>query len=160
MALITEEDQDFNSMSASFVEALYADYLRDPNSVSHDWQRFFAQIAPHEWPQPQLGPSFPTFSMFNPPDAHPAGANGNAAAANGTAYANGRPGTKPALDMAVLQDRVDQLVRAFRVRGHMVSALDPLGLPRPQQPELDPEYCKPMAFPVVIVPTKLDWTSP
>ena len=50
MALVTDEDQqDFNSMSASFVEALYADYLRDPNSVSHDWQRFFAQMPTHEW---------------------------------------------------------------------------------------------------------------
>src|SRR6185503_11551866 len=96
MALVTEEEQqDFNSMSASFVEALYADYLRDPNSVSHDWQRFFAQIAPHEWPQPQLGPSFPTFSMFNPPvDSHPAGVNGGTNGSNGssggTGYANGR----------------------------------------------------------------------
>jgi len=131
MALATDEaDQDFNSMSASFVEALHADYLRDPNSVSNDWQRFFAQIAPHEWPQPQLGPSFPTFSVFNPPSA----TNGN-----GT-HANGHAPTKHGPDMAVLQDRVDQLVRAFRVRGHMAAALDPLGLPRPQQPELEPEY--------------------
>ena len=42
--------------------------------------------------------------------------------------------------MALLQDRVDQLVRAYRVRGHMIAAIDPLGLPRPSQPELDPEY--------------------
>jgi 2-oxoglutarate dehydrogenase E1 component len=92
--------------------------------------------------------------------------NGNGAYANG-AYANGaaarealqngviradimRSGgahaalaiaTAPgASDMAVRQDRVDQLVRAFRVRGHMIAKVDPLGLPRPHYEELDPEY--------------------
>jgi 2-oxoglutarate dehydrogenase E1 component len=45
-----------------------------------------------------------------------------------------------ASDMAVRQDRVDQLVRAFRVRGHMIAKVDPLGLPRPHYEELDPEY--------------------
>jgi len=42
--------------------------------------------------------------------------------------------------LAALQDRVDQLVRAYRVRGHMISKVDPLGLPRPHYDELDPEY--------------------
>jgi 2-oxoglutarate dehydrogenase E1 component len=89
------------------------------------------------------------------------GANGNGVHTNGTvngngAYANGAtaraaenngaavhvpvssaPG---ASEMAVRQDRVDQLVRAFRVRGHMIAKVDPLGLPRPHYEELDPEY--------------------
>jgi 2-oxoglutarate dehydrogenase E1 component len=42
--------------------------------------------------------------------------------------------------MALLQDRVDQLVRAYRVRGHLVARIDPLGMPRPHLPELDPEF--------------------
>ncbi len=42
--------------------------------------------------------------------------------------------------IARLQDRVDQLVRAFRVRGHLAAQLDPLGFERPDQPELDPGY--------------------
>ena len=142
MALFTEEPEtgspgddynnDFNSMSAGFVEALYADYLNDPNSVSRDWQRFFSKFAAYEWPRPQLGPSFKAHSVFNPP----ADGGAEAATTNGSA---GAP-VKHGVDMAVLQDRVDQMVRAFRVRGHMVSTLDPLGLPRPPQPELDAEY--------------------
>ena len=36
------------------------------------------------------------------------------------------------------KDRVDQLVRAFRVRGHMIAKVDPLSLPRPHYEELDP----------------------
>jgi 2-oxoglutarate dehydrogenase E1 component len=54
--------------------------------------------------------------------------------------AAGRDSRDYASDMAVRQDRVDQLVRAFRVRGHMISKVDPLGLPRPHYEELDPEY--------------------
>ena len=41
---------------------------------------------------------------------------------------------------AFLQDRVDQLVRAYRVRGHLTADIDPLGRPRPGLPELDPTF--------------------
>jgi len=94
--------------------------------------------------------------------------NGNGAHANGALQSYARaplatpPGTAPAplsapspavspsgralapegaSDVLVaLQDRVDQLVRAYRVRGHMIAKVDPLGLPRPHYEELDPEY--------------------
>jgi 2-oxoglutarate dehydrogenase E1 component len=39
------------------------------------------------------------------------------------------------LDIAIRQDRVDQLVRAYRVRGHTIAKIDPLGMPRPSMPE-------------------------
>ncbi len=41
--------------------------------------------------------------------------------------------------VAQLQDRVDQLVRGFRVRGHLEAKIDPLGIPRPTNRELNPE---------------------
>ncbi len=40
--------------------------------------------------------------------------------------------------VAQLQDRVDQLVRGFRVRGHLEAKIDPLGIPRPTNRELNP----------------------
>ncbi len=46
------------------------------------------------------------------------------------------------MDHAVRQDRVDQLIRAYRVRGHMIAKIDPLDMPRPEHRELDPEYYK------------------
>ena len=64
--------------------------------------------------------------MFNPPGGN--GVNGHPSA-----------GVRE-LEIAVLQDRVDQLLRAYRVRGHMVAKFDPLGMGRPRQPELDPEH--------------------
>jgi 2-oxoglutarate dehydrogenase E1 component len=38
---------------------------------------------------------------------------------------------------AALQERVDQLIRNYRVRGHLVAQVDPLGLRRHSAPELD-----------------------
>ncbi|MBX2811911.1 MAG: 2-oxoglutarate dehydrogenase E1 component [Myxococcales bacterium] len=38
------------------------------------------------------------------------------------------------------QDRVDQLIRAYRVRGHLLADLDPLGRPKAPYPELDPSF--------------------
>ena len=117
-----------NSLNLGFIEELYADYVRDPASVSADWRTYFEALAPGTLPldTPRLGPSFTPASVFNPP-----GGNGK----NGHATAGVRE-----LEIAVLQDRVDQIVRAYRVRGHMVAKIDPLGMGRPRQPELDPEH--------------------
>ncbi|MDG2012279.1 MAG: hypothetical protein P8J33_02160, partial [Pirellulaceae bacterium] len=43
----------------------------------------------------------------------------------------GSAATRGAESLAQLQDRVDQLVRGFRVRGHLEAKIDPLGIPRP-----------------------------
>lgn len=61
-------------------------------------------------------PSFVRRSIF-----HPASGNGRA------------PGD-------VQQERVDQLIRNYRVRGHMIACLDPLDQPRSEPPELHPEF--------------------
>src|ERR1700730_4603904 len=34
-----------NSLSLSFVEGLYADYLRDAESVSPDWRHYFEELS-------------------------------------------------------------------------------------------------------------------
>jgi len=38
------------------------------------------------------------------------------------------------------QDRLNQLIRAYRMRGHMIANLHPIGPPPPAPPELDPTY--------------------
>src|SRR5262249_22309937 len=118
-------------LSLAFAEALYADYLKDPNSVPPDWREYFAGVK-HDanfTKTPRLGPSFRPATLFNPPTNGHAKTNGN-----GHAYAN------DVSDVAVRQDQVDALLRAYRVRGHMIAKVDPLGLPRPLQAELDPEF--------------------
>ncbi len=58
-------------------------------------------------------------------------------------FASRPPVDRDAAGAAALQQRVDQLVRDFRVRGHRIAALDPLGPlgpARPRPPELDPAH--------------------
>ncbi|MCH2108010.1 MAG: 2-oxoglutarate dehydrogenase E1 component [Polyangiaceae bacterium] len=121
--------------SLAFVEGLYSEYLNDPASVPDDWRRYFDQNGDDST---QLGPSFSPRSVFDPAPAQfetPSSVR-QASQSNGKTSSS----SSAALDAAVLQDRVDALVRAYRVRGHMVAKIDPLGLPRPQQPELDPAF--------------------
>ncbi len=114
-----------NSLSLDFIEGLYADYLADPSAVSADWRDYFQRMnGSLPLGSPRLGPSFRPSSLFNPPAKTISGG------------VNGRHD----LEMALLQDRVDQLVRAYRVRGHMVAKIDPLRMARAPQPELEPEY--------------------
>ncbi len=114
------------AINVAFLEGLYEDYLRDPASVPADWQRYFADLADGElrFPKPRFGPSFRRFSIFNPPSAP-------------GRPAPSRPGHP---DLAALQDRVYLLIRLYRVRGHRIAQVDPLGLPQPVPPELKPEF--------------------
>ena len=43
-------------------------------------------------------------------------------------------------DSSARQDQLDQLIRAYRVRGHLIADLDPLGLHGEPHPELAPEF--------------------
>ena len=107
-----------------FIEGLYENYLRDPNSVPPDWQNYFAQLIDGEsrFPKARSHPTFQRFSLFNPPErAAPAKAQADPA-------------------MAALQDRIYLLIRLYRVRGHRIARVDPLGLPQPVPPELEPEF--------------------
>jgi 2-oxoglutarate dehydrogenase E1 component len=114
-------------VNLAFVEGLYEDYLRDPNSVSADWRRYFSEVADQElrFPKPRFGPSFRPFSIFNPPARRRPAPSGSRLA-------------DP--EIAAMQDRVYLLTRLYRVRGHRIAQVDPLGIPRPVPAELTPEF--------------------
>jgi len=116
--------KDLSSGSLEFVEGLYEDYLRDVSSVPADWQDYFSTIADGDrTTKPRFQPSFQPSSIFRPPSAR----------ANGTSTVS-RPTD------AAFQDRVHTLIRLYRVRGHRMAQLDPLGMPRPTPPELEPGF--------------------
>ena len=111
------------SENLAYLEGLLEDFQRDPNSVPEQWRSTLTQLAASEsgTGAVRTRPRFEPGTVFQPTVARASG--------------NGRA------DAVALQDRIDQMVRAYRVRGHMRAQLDPLGLPRGgPQPELDPEY--------------------
>ena len=105
--------------NVGFVEELYERYLSAPESVAPEWRNFFADggLAELDSANRAFGPTVKSHSIFSPAAR---------AAEVRTATA--------------LQDRIDQLVRAFRFRGHHIARLDPLGQERPVPPELDPAF--------------------
>jgi 2-oxoglutarate dehydrogenase E1 component len=111
----------------AFVEGLYSEYLRDPSSVTQDWQDYFSRIVDGDRGRvTNFAPNFPITSIFNPPVQLPESSR--------------RAQAEVEAQSTNLQDRVDQLIRAYRICGHMIAQIDPLGLPRPNPVELDPAH--------------------
>lgn len=104
---------DVNPSNLAFVEEQLEKYLVDPDSVDLEWREYFArgQSAGAGENGARIGPSFKPSSIF--------------AASTRT---NGAPVSSGAgIADCVKQEMVDQLIRAYRVRGHRIARLDPLG---------------------------------
>jgi 2-oxoglutarate dehydrogenase E1 component len=59
---------------------------------------------------------------------------------NGASHAASPHATLPEAREISLNDKLHQMIRNFRVRGHLIAQLDPLGARRPCPPELKLEY--------------------
>jgi 2-oxoglutarate dehydrogenase E1 component len=125
--------------NATFVAELYARYLDDPNSVDESWRGFFADLA-EDAPavlRELEGPGWGNARGQVIANGHAAASAGNGSAAairekHAPAAAEARQATLDAL-------RALTLIRAYRVRGHLIADLDPLGLARQtSHPDLDP----------------------
>lgn len=111
----------------SFVEGLYVEYQRDPTSVSAEWRGYFDSIEADRSPAAQTPR---TASPVPQPAVAPEPLGGRR---------DGGP-TAGRASSADLQHRVDKIVRAYRVRAHMVAKIDPLDLTRKGSQELRPSY--------------------
>src|SRR5262245_3943634 len=111
--------------NAGFIAELYTRFLEDPQSVDESWRRFFSEIS-DDLPAmltERRGPSWAEPAL-------PIIGNGAAGAVAIDAEALGR--------IATDSIRALNLIRAYRVRGHLEADLDPLGLEkRGPYPELD-----------------------
>ncbi|MCA9096206.1 MAG: hypothetical protein KDA68_22155, partial [Planctomycetaceae bacterium] len=134
------------SLNLSFVEGIYSDYLSQPESVPPQWRRYFEQMRNDEESHlpTRIGPSFKARSLFNPLGIGTATLSPPTAPAlpAPSPPAQSQPNAPPEMDVAARQDRVDQLIRNYRVRGHRVAHLDPLS------PHVDvyPEELNPESF--------------
>jgi len=107
--------------SLTYLEQLYAEYRRDPASVSPEWREYFTGFSNGNGGASQLGPSFISRSIFDPGGSVP------------TARA---PFTSdPRVEN--LSERLHQLVHNYRVRGHIIASVNPLGNVQACPPELE-----------------------
>ena len=121
-----------NSLNLAFVEGLYAEFLRDPQSVEPAWRNYFESLpdgsrpnGEHAGKSARLGPSFEGRSIFNPPSV---------------TRRNEERRSQVENRMAGMQDRVDQLIRAYRSRGHLIARINPLGFKTEYPQELNPAF--------------------
>jgi 2-oxoglutarate dehydrogenase E1 component len=112
----------FHSETLGYIEQLLFDYRRDPDSVPVEWRKYFDRTLSDGETAHDREPSFRPRGLFQP---RRQADNRRASEADG---------------LAVLQERVDQLIRNYRVRGHMAADIDPLDQPRLQPAELDTAF--------------------
>ncbi|MBD3762248.1 2-oxoglutarate dehydrogenase E1 component [Rhizorhabdus sp.] len=139
------EGVDFDGpegVSASFVEGLYRQYRADRMSVDPSWQNYFAGI--------ESGVSGPSWAR---PDWPPSTTDALTAALDPTQMEvpakapKPAPAASPASDQSEVEARAMDsiravmLIRSYRVRGHLLANLDPLGLSQREETEdLNPAW--------------------
>jgi 2-oxoglutarate dehydrogenase E1 component len=140
--------------NAGFIESLYARYLKDPSSVDGTWRAFFDALGDKGLTPAQLG-SGPSWRNGNGLELE----NGELISALTGDWNEPLPPPMPLSvstpapvrsvhpaqinPLANARDsiRIIQLVRAYRVIGHLEADLDPLGLNnKTEHPQLQPSF--------------------
>ncbi|MCA1775906.1 MAG: 2-oxoglutarate dehydrogenase E1 component [Loktanella sp.] len=141
--------------NAEYVEQLYARYADNPQAVDESWRQFFEALgdAPQEAQAEAAGPSWArTDWPLQPMDdltaaldgqwpSDPKDAKAAADKIKAKAAEKGEEVSDAQVQSAVLDSlRALMLIRAYRIRGHLVADLDPLDMREDvPHPELDPE---------------------
>jgi 2-oxoglutarate dehydrogenase E1 component len=159
---IFEATSFLNGTNAAFIEQLYAQWLANPTSVDEGWRAYFSQLGDQGLSPTQLGRG-PAWKR----DARPELANGELIAA---LTGQGPPASalagkaKPIAPMSAAgQDEAAkhsihavQMIRAYRMVGHLEADLDPLAItPRTAQVTLDPKQYQ-FEGPVLDMPIYVD----
>lgn len=114
-----------SSLSVEYLEQLLAEFLRDPNGVPPEWQDYFRQAGSR--------PAAPRSPKKRP--------TGVPAPRRTAVLPRSNGGVKAAPpEASFLRTQGEILVRAYRERGHLAAAIDPLERPRPGHPELLPAF--------------------
>lgn len=139
--------------NAEYLEQMYARYASDPNAVDASWQEFFRQLgdaeldvkaeaegpswARSDWP-PQPNDDL-TAALDGQWPAAPE-AKGAGKKIKEKAAEKGVEVSDEAIKRAVLDSiRALMIIRAYRIRGHLIADIDPLGM-RDQTPHPELDY--------------------
>jgi len=137
--------------NAEYIEQLYARFANDPNAVDEAWQQFFRQLGDTEidakreaegpsWARADWPPQ-PSDELTSALDGQWAEPEKQVEKIKAKAAEKGAPVSDEQARQAVLDSlRALMLIRAYRIRGHLVAQLDPLGMrDETPHPELDPK---------------------
>ncbi|WP_412550798.1 2-oxoglutarate dehydrogenase E1 component [Shimia sp. MIT910701] len=140
--------------NAEYLEQMYARYAANPNAVDEVWQEFFRQLGDAELDvkAEAAGPSWARADWPPQPNddwtqsltgewAEPAEAKAAGKKIKEKAAEKGVEVSDEAIKRAVLDSiRALMLIRAYRIRGHLIAHIDPLGMrDQTPHPELDPK---------------------
>jgi 2-oxoglutarate dehydrogenase E1 component len=122
--------------NSEFINEFYADYISDPKSLPEGWRKFFDGLSDDE----KLvydnlnGPSWsPQKKIKKKPLTR---LNENEAVEEDSINLNLKSTKQAAKDSV----RAIMLIRAYRIRGHLIANLDPLSIQKKEEhPELKPE---------------------
>ncbi len=124
-----------SGINSEFINQFYSDYLTDPTSIPIGWKNFFDGLSEDEKLilKDLNGPSWSPEKKIKK---------------QATLFLEPKNGQdqKTDLDLGSVKQaskdsvRAIMLIRAFRIRGHLIAKLDPLSLqPKNEHPELKPE---------------------
>ncbi|MFN9975191.1 MAG: 2-oxoglutarate dehydrogenase E1 subunit family protein, partial [Phycisphaerae bacterium] len=99
-----------SAQNLEFAESQFANYLNDRNSVSPDWRDYFDELQAGQDGNPISVETFQNPFQFASVFHRGAGSKADGSTS----------------EAVVLQERLDQLIRSYRVRGHIVAQIDPL----------------------------------
>jgi len=112
-----------------YVEQLYDAYLTDPNSVTEEWRSYFDQLPSINGYAAKDVPHSTIREQFLHLSKHKQASQSQTTPASATSEHEKK------------QVQVLQLISAFRIRGHQVAKLDPLGImERSHVPDLELDY--------------------
>jgi 2-oxoglutarate dehydrogenase E1 component len=115
----------FEIQSVAYIENFYAEYQRDPHSVSPEWQDYFLTIANGSNGSAKSLPSFKARSLFNPA---------------ASSYPPANTFFQPDPQVANISERLHQLIHNHRGRGHLIAAVNPLKMELAHVPELELDF--------------------
>ena len=134
---IFEKTSFLGGNSSEFIEELYAQYVQNPESISNEWKEFFDGLRDkkEEIINTAKGPSW-SRKRFKKIIQK----NGEEVDTNGKAIKDINVDVSTFIQNSKDSIRANTLMRAYRIRGHLLANLDPLGLQvRQEHPELKPE---------------------
>ncbi|HRX90127.1 MAG TPA: 2-oxoglutarate dehydrogenase E1 component [Steroidobacteraceae bacterium] len=106
--------------NAPYVEALYEQYLRDPNSVEPHWRSYFGKLRDRETRE----------------HVHSEVVAGIAERARQSRSSGVATGSPAATTESAKQGAVSRLIQIYANRGHLIAKLDPLGLMERERPRV------------------------